>query len=335
MTGILRYPDGAPADAFLFSDEALHPVQPHPNWQESLLMIWYDIDNDVGGYWRFGYDPHIGRGVMTIWGFVHTPAGAYRRVEEFPKRDGDVTPNGFGAGGIASYRFDGNATHWSLHDGDVACGLQAEPYHIPVDLYPPHKNEFGKDMGAAHFEVSSGVTGTVSMQGNAWTVKGLAYRDHSWGIRHWGVLRAHRWVNGVFGPDLSFCFLNYLGSDGAIKRTGYLIRDGVLNYTTDVQILTYMDADAATHRGGRVRARLATGEIFECESEPLCKGFYLYKAGLGLFQSPCKVRYGNRVGFGNFEISENGRSGTEPYAVILNGYDQNNVSSIGKNGDWK
>jgi len=330
MTSVLRYPDGSPVDAYSFSDEALHPVQDHPNWQESLLMVWYDMKQDVGGFWRFGYDPNMGNGVMTLWGFVHTPSGVYRRVEEFPKQDGDVTPSGFCAGGIAKYSFDGKATLWSIHDGDVACELKAEPYHIPVDLYPPQKSEIGKDVGAAHFEVSSSVAGTVSMKGKTWKVNGLGYRDHSWGIRHWGALRAHRWVNGVFGPDLSFCCMNYLGSDGHIKRAGYLIRDGVLHYTTDVHILTYMEADAATHRGGRVRAKLTTGEIFECECEPLCKGFYLYKAELGLFESPCKMRYGNRVGFGNFELSENGRSGTEPYPVILNGYDQNGVFVLDK-----
>lgn len=57
-------------------------------------MIWYDIDNGVGGY-------------------------------------------------------------WSLHDGGLACERKAEPYDFPVHLYPPQRNEFGKDMRAAHLEVSS------------------------------------------------------------------------------------------------------------------------------------------------------------------------------------
>lgn len=93
------------------------------------------MDNDVGRYWRFGYDPHMGDGIITLWAFVHTQAGAYRRVEQFPKRDGDVTQNRFRAGGIADYRFDGAVTHWSLHDGDVVCERDAEPYHTPVDIY--------------------------------------------------------------------------------------------------------------------------------------------------------------------------------------------------------
>ena len=58
-------------------DEGRHPVEDHPNWQESVVLVWWDLGNQVGGFFRIGHEPNDASGPATslwsnIW-FRHHP----------------------------------------------------------------------------------------------------------------------------------------------------------------------------------------------------------------------------------------------------------------------
>lgn len=316
----LANPDGTPAVVYPASDEALHPPGDDRGWQESVAMCWYDVDAEVGGFLRIGHEPHLDGGNMTLWAFVHSPAHAYCRSEQFAKRDDDVGAAGMAAGGIARYDVVGHATRWRLHDGSLACDLTVEPLHPPVGLWPLAERDQSQHIAAHHFEVANRIGGTVAIEGRTYDIAGYAHRDHSWGPRDWGKARVHRWMNGVFDDGLSFCLLTVNMGAPQLGRFGYVVRDGIIHHSTDIEIVVHMEADGATHRGGWGRIVLADGEVLTFIAEPLCKGFYGHKRGAALFESPCRMRHGDRVGVGDLEINENSRLGAADLTALVNAY---------------
>lgn len=328
---LLRNPDGTNATVYPASDEALHPPGAEPNWQESVAMCWYDLAADVGGFLRIGHEPVLDGGNMTLWGFVHSPHHAYCRSEQFTKRPDDVDVTGMGAGGVARYDVVGTATRWQLNDGGTSCDLTVEPLHDPVGLWPMAPEDQTRHIAAHHFEVANRITGTVAIEGREYRIDGKAHRDHSWGPRDWGLARVHRWMNGVFDDGLSFCLLTVNMGTAATGHFGYVIRDGVLHHSTDVDIVVHMEPDGATHRGGWGRIVLANDEEMTFVAEPLCKGFYGYKRGAAMFESPCRIRYGDRIGVGDLEISENSRLGTSDLVTLINAHPSDGVHVV---EDW-
>lgn len=315
---------------FPVKDEGLHTPGDDQYWQESVAMAWGDMDAGVGGFIRFGHSPNLNGGEMSLWSHVYTPDCVYGVSRDYPKQPGDWDPAGVKAGGVASYHFDGANTIWTHDNDEVAFTLKSEPFHLPVGLWPSEGSNYGKDIGNAHFEVGNKVTGTVTVKGKTYEINGFGHRDHSWGVRHWWKRKSHRWINGVFGPDLSFCLLTYHGEPEQIGRFGYVIRDGVVHHSTEIDILTYMEPDGATHRGGVARITLDDGEVLEFTAEPLSKGFYAYRRESAILESSCRITYKDRVGFGDFEISENCRSGRERPTSLVNAINGDGLFPVGE-----
>jgi hypothetical protein len=319
---VLVYTDGVTVPTFPPADEGPHRPADDPHWQESFLILWGDVAKDSGGLLRVGHSPHLNGGEMTVWAYAFTPNGLYGADIDFPKQDGDVLLDGQGAGTVARYRFDGENTHWTFaHDG-VALDLVATDYHPPISLWRSQES----NLAYPHSEAACGVSGRLTIGEETVEFNGMGMRDHSWGVRHWGKGKVHRWFNAAFGPDLSMCLLTmYSEGTDHIRRLGYVVRDGVVYYSEDVDIVVYMEPDGATHRGGVGRIRLDTGELLEFVAEPMTKGVYMSRHDRYLCQTMCKVSHAGRIGVGDFEITENCHAGTRAPAVLVNGIIENGV----------
>lgn len=305
---------GEPAATYPLSDLALHPPGPDELWQESVVLTWGDLQSDTGGFVRIGRVPNLNGGEMTLWSYAYTPDHIYGTSLDFPMKEGDCGARRMSAGDIASYDFDGVETRWRQDDGKVFFNLITEAFHGPLPLWRPGDGA----LTHPHFEASGRLIGELSIAGKSFTVDGLYHRDQSWGNRNWLNRKTHRWFNGVFGPDLSFCLLTFHGQSNEIMRIGYVVRDGVVHYSSKVEVIPFMEADGATHRGGFAEIVLDSGERLEFRATPICKGFYAYRSGSAIFESPCRVEHGGRVGFGDFEISENARAGRSEFGVLVN-----------------
>ncbi|WIW89433.1 hypothetical protein K3M67_05545 [Sphingobium sp. V4] len=306
---------------FPLSDQQTHSPEKDAYWQESFVLLWGDPSGDYGGFLRLGYAPNLLAGDTTLWCHAFTPKWVYGSSRDFALRSDDVGKSLLKAGEAARYEFDGEDTRWVHSDDEVTIDLQSTLLHPPVALWRP-QDSFHR---YPHYEAACRVKGRLSIRGDTVEVDALGYRDHSWGVRHWWKRKTHRWLNGVFGPDLSMCLLTFHSDGDNIRRLGYVVRDGVVHYSQEIDIVAHMEADGATHRGGTASIVLESGECLNFEIEPMCEGFYAYRKGSGLFESICRIRHQGRVGIGDFELSENSRMGQLPATSLINGIEQDGV----------
>ena len=54
-------------------DEGAHPHGTEPNWQESVVLVWWDLKQSIGGYLRIGHEPNHNGGEAVIWTNFITP----------------------------------------------------------------------------------------------------------------------------------------------------------------------------------------------------------------------------------------------------------------------
>ena len=293
------------------ADEGPHAASDHEWWQESVTLIWWDLDNYVGGFHRIGHEPNYRHGPRVyLTNSLFTKEHVYRRSEFVPLQPQDRLPNGFAGGGDhCRFEFIDGKAHWTLHDVDVAMDLVATDYHTPIDIWPK-SGELGKEVAPEHMEVASGVSGTLLIAGRDYAIKGVAFRDHGWGIRHWDKIMVYRWVVGVFDASLSVFAMTFLSPDGTLSKFGLVLRDGKLYGAKDVDIVTYIEPDGFTHRGGRVRVTLASGEVMDMECAILQKGTVNSHHGNTWLDTFCRMTWGDKVGVCDFEIANRPFQGT-------------------------
>ena len=90
----LTLPDGTPITRYAMADEGLHEPGPEENWQESCALIdARDLAQGISIFMRFGHEPVMDGGNMTLWAFLKTPELDFKHTEQFPKREGDVAGN--------------------------------------------------------------------------------------------------------------------------------------------------------------------------------------------------------------------------------------------------
>lgn len=292
-------------------DEGPHEASSHEWWQESVTLIWWDLDRYVGGFHRIGHEPNFKRGPhVCLTNSLFTRDHVYRRSEYIPMQPEDKLPNGFAGGnGHCRFEFVDGKSRWTLQDDQVSMELVATDHHIPIDIWPKG-GELGKDVAPEHMEVASAVTGKVTVAGKSYTVNGAAFRDHGWGIRHWEKIMVYRWVVGVFDASLSIFAMTFLSPDGTMSSFGLVNKDNQLIRADKVDIVTYIEPDGFTHRGGHVKLTLATGEVMDLECEILQKGTVNSHHGNTWLDTFCKMTWRDKVGVCDFEIANRAFQGT-------------------------
>src|SRR5579862_8896828 len=101
-------------------DEMPHATTGHPNWQESVVIFVWDMDQKCFAYLRIGHEHGYGpSGTAVVWCNIWVPGLYFKRYEDLSLSDGDKLGNGFGGGAISRYTFDGRH-HWSVSDPQVS-----------------------------------------------------------------------------------------------------------------------------------------------------------------------------------------------------------------------
>jgi len=309
-------------------DEGPHAWGDDPNWQESVVLVFWDLENQVGGMFRIGHEPNDAAGPhISLWSYLWSPGKVFKRTEFLPLREDDRLENGFGGGdgGLRFEYIDGKA-RWTVREDGVNADLQVANFHTPIDIYP--KSGAVEDFAPNHMECAGAVSGTLSMGGKTYTVNGMGLRDHGWGKRNWNELFTHRWVAGVFGPDLTVLAITFLGIDDKLLKFGCAITPDELIYTKDLDVIAYMEADGLTHRGGHVRMELTNGEVLDIECAVLQPGIVSVQHGLACTDTMCSMTMGDRTGICDFELTENSLGGNRPPKVAVNGILDNGLHDI-------
>ena len=299
-------------------DEAAHTPGPQPHWQESVVLIWWDARRGVGGYHRIGHEPIHDGGHAVLWHNLFTPQGVHRRNHVLPLRPEDRLANGFG-GGRDGYRFeyDGGCL-WTLENEESSAILRLEDFHPSMDGYTKG-GTFGDDIAPHHLEVACRVRGTLTLRGSRVEVDGLGMRDHGWGPRHWQAILSHRWAVGVFDRTLSFVAVSFQGIDDRLIKFGWVVRDQRVIYSRALDLVSFIECDGTSNRGGTLRMTLSTGEVFDAVFEPIAPCVMSWHHGMACMDTLCRVRSGDRIGIGDFESSSNALKGERRPAVLDRG----------------
>ncbi len=296
---------------------ARQPPGPQENWQDSVVLVWWDLENGIGGMHRIGHEAGLGK--IALWNALMSPQGMYKKTSFLPLREADRLANGGFGGGDDTCRceyIDGEHI-WTIEDGDVSARLVHVDTGPNVDCYPKGTS-MADDFAAAHLDIPGTVGGWLKVKGKQYQVAGLSIRDHGWGPRDWTTILSHRWVAGSCGPALSFIFLSWHSVDDAMASFGWVVRNGEITYAKDLDILAYIEIDAVTNRGGHVRATLTTGEVIEIECTPVAKAAVSYHHDVCCVDTMCRVEANGLVGFCDFESTANIQHGNRRPVKMIN-----------------
>ena len=227
------------------ADEDRHPPGGEELWGESWYLDWAASDCSYGGYVRLGLYPNLGKAWWWI-ALVGKGSPLVLTVEhDMPCADGngalDVSVDGT-AYSVASlepfgdFRVTSAATGVVLADPAQAFhGVEGERVPVTLDLTWSARAEVYPYPMTTRYEISSWVTGTVTIGDETITVDCGGQRDHSWGVRDWWLF-PWNWTSGAFA-DGSFVHAARSIIPGLdVFSTGYTVApDGVLTPAATVE----------------------------------------------------------------------------------------------------
>ncbi|KAH0829761.1 hypothetical protein FOPE_10156 [Fonsecaea pedrosoi] len=312
----------------IFGDEANNRQTPgpQPNWQESVVLVWWDECNKVGGFHRLGHEPNLPGGAkVTLWTHLITPEGVSKRTKYIPLRDADLLPGGgMGSGDdTCTHIFQDGLSKWTFTDPEHELSAFINHKDIGPNLSGfPQKGSMKSGFASHHFDVPGTISGSVTIKGKTYTINGWGIRDHAWGPRDWNKsILSHRWVVGTAGDALSFVGVTYHSYDDRMANFGWVVRNGVVTYAKDIDVLAYMEADGCVNRGGRVKYVLDSDEVLIFEHTPVeAKAAVAYHHGIPCVDRICSFKCSNGLaGFSNFETSNNIQAGERRPGLLVDG----------------
>lgn len=318
-------------DLHEFGDEVHYRQKPgsQENWQDSVVLIWWDESTACGGFHRLGHQPNMpGGGKITSWNYLYSPEGVYKKTNFNNLREADLlSTGGYGNGDDTCKCEFINGEHiWTVEDKELETSARLSFTDISgnVDCFP--KGASIDNFTSAHFDVPGKVTGWLETKGKRHVVSGLGVRDHGWGARDWGSVYSHRWVAGTCGADLSFIAVTWHSTDENIMSFGWVVRQNEITFAKQLDVVAYIEADAATNRGGHLTYTLTTGEVLEIECKALpVKGVVSHHNDNCVVERLCTFTFNGLRGVCDFESSSNLQKGSRvpkkfTSAIIDNGF---------------
>lgn len=283
-------------------DEYRHKPSPDENWQESVVLVWYDSQNMMGGMNRIGLEPNKKK--SNFWSFVTQGKRIiHKNINlDLPIPEGMDWDN-ITIGILTRKTLDPlKKFQFLIDDQDIKADLTFEAFHPVFDYRENPQTGLGIDIAANHFEGSGEVTGSVIYQGKTYNITGIGHRDHSWGLRYWDKIDNHRWICGIFGKDFAFNAISICMVNQERIFHGGFVFDGKKNTgVVDAEILVELEDNGRIQRGVRMTVKDVEGRIFEVSGEvvsavcPVPHGPYMPNESLS------KFKMGNRIGYGIIE----------------------------------
>ncbi len=267
-------------------DEYPHPPDDAPNYNESMYLNGFDVERQVGGWFRLGNRVNEGYAEMTVC--VYLPGG---RVGFVYGRPAIETNDKMDAGGLSievvepfrhlRVRYDGRVC--VLDDprqmADPRAAFKANPWvAAEVDLdyrgvspmyggRPVREDgtevvrEPGTSFAKAHYEQHCAVQGTIRVGDEVLEIDGLGLRDKSWGPRYWQAIDWYRWLPMTFSKDFAMMISIVGGRSGGMVLEGdeyHLIRECSIESDWDDDLYqTGMRCSVRTDQ----RSYAVTGEV--------------------------------------------------------------------------
>jgi hypothetical protein len=310
------------------SHRGSHRPGPQEQWQESVVVLWWDPASAVGGYFRLGHEVNLASGPMVAtWSTIFSPYGIYKCDSYLPLPAQERTALRMGNGDrTIRYEAEEGGSRWTIEHADISGTLRVEDFHVQFDGWP--KSGKMLEFNPHHIDMACRVTGRLRIKGRDVEVSTLGFRDHAWGQRDWNALLSHRWCVGAFGPDLSFFALSIHTVDDVMLKFGWAVNNDQLLFAEKIDIVAFLESDGMTNRGGALSLQLPEGETLDIAFKPAVpSALYAYR-GVVNCDTLCTVHGQGRTGIGCFESTNNALQGRRvPSSAI--GLLQNGWHSVG------
>lgn len=186
-------------------DENRHTPDAEGLWNESYYCDFVHADGSLGGWLRLGLYPNRQVAWWTTWIVWPDRPGVCSADYRAPVPPGDslVSETGSGGSGSNEQRIEFDVRR-PLEEFRLAASAPAHVIDPPEQVYGHAQGEqsgtpaqldldltwttdgvpYHYDL-TTRYEIPCLVTGTVTVDGETFTVDGQGQRDHSWGVRDW------------------------------------------------------------------------------------------------------------------------------------------------------
>jgi hypothetical protein len=186
-------------------DENRHTPDADGLWNESYYCDFVHADGSLGGWLRLGLYPNRQVAWWTTWIVWPDRPGVCSADYRAPVPPGDslVSETGSGGSGSNEQRIEIDVRR-PLEEFRLAASAPAHVIDPPEQVYGHAQGEqsgtpaqldldltwttdgvpYHYDL-TTRYEIPCLVTGTVTVDGETFTVDGQGQRDHSWGVRDW------------------------------------------------------------------------------------------------------------------------------------------------------
>jgi hypothetical protein len=249
-------------------DEYCHTPDDATNYNESMYFNVFDPGNKVGGWFRLGNRPNEGHAEMS--NCIYLPDGRIGFMFARP----EITSNDeMNAGGLRIEVVEPFKKLHVTYDGKIC--LLERPFEMAnpsqafrnnpivpckVDLdYTGVAPMFGgkmvhadgseieidaeKSFAKAHYEQHMAAQGTIEIGEERFDVSGWGLRDKSWGPRYWQNIYWYRWLPMNFGADFAMMLSIIANTEGKVRRSGMVLRDGEYTMIRDCRIESEWDTN--------------------------------------------------------------------------------------------
>jgi hypothetical protein len=256
-------------------DESMHPVEVDQEFNESMLVTFFDRRADTGALLRIGNRVNEGYAEVTFCLFPPR-LGALFQFQRAP-----ITTNDrFDAGGLRftvtapgdamEISYAGNVALFSdprslANPGQAFKEAPKAAVELELELHavsPMYGARSGKIGG--HYEQHMQVDGYCAVDGATQEIHGMGNRDHSWGPRSWH--RVHRdwtlWC--TFHANLAFAVaLTWSTPDGQPDVMGTVFKDGTVRVIVDGTVHGTFEENGLYHTGLDFQLRDERGEVYD------------------------------------------------------------------------
>jgi hypothetical protein len=325
-------------------DDAMHPVEEVPNFNESAYYNFFDQGRRAGGWVRIGNRPNEHYAEVTVCFYEPDGQAAFmwKKPEIHDNRAHD-------AGGLRFEVIEKWQEHRVTYQGracvlkdplemaDPATAFGKNPHEkIDLDLRwlglspgwggEPRrrlpdgrvesvaKGDASQQFARGHFEQHGAAKGKLKIGSREYSIDGFGLRDHSWGPRYWQNTGYYRWLTMNFGPDLGLMGLVSERPGGKEGSHGYMYQQGKPNTVIGrVELETDFTGEQKVH--DRLRVRLypegaetpleVTGRVLSLVPCRNRRAGWVTRISEGMTE----WRTGDRVGYGMSEYLDHLQKG--------------------------
>ncbi|MEC7845540.1 MAG: hypothetical protein VX594_09245 [Actinomycetota bacterium] len=252
------------------TDEYPHEPDPVANYNESMYFNTFDLEQEIGGWFRLGNRVNEGYAEMSVC--LYLPNGQVGFMFGRPKISTNQEMN---AGGLKIEIVDPFKELQVTYEGKICilnepkqmanprtafkenptldCSIELHwegmspmfggrpTYDDGSELIQESETSFAK----AHYEQHGKMSGIFRIGSTTYQINGLGLRDKSWGPRYWQSINWYRWLPMVFSEDFAM-MLSVISRDETnkiIKASGMVLEGNEYKIITDCLVDSVWDSD--------------------------------------------------------------------------------------------